>query len=244
MMPTGTMIVAEPLDRRSNPPSEEWQLSDGEVHFMWCFIQGSIMIPETRWALRRAWGLCARHAWGAILGEAAYRHGYLHGPVQLYEDLMERAVAAFQLRGPWDARRVARRLRDRGPCLWCSIGYTRDSRGTAREDLIRTGRDPRALREFAGHTRPYWRPTVCGRCVARSSSSRCRRHFREDVSAGIITDVGPHRALIENVLAHLAVYSRSFVWEHHGIESDEDRAALFSAVGWCSGWRGLLAVLE
>lgn len=194
--------------------------------------------------MRRAWGLCERHAWGALLGETAYRHGYLHGPVTLYKDLMERAAAAFQLRGPWDARRVAHRLRDRGPCLWCSIGYSRHTRGIAREALVRDGRDPRALRELAERTRPYWSSAVCGRCVEGPTSSRCRRHFREDAAAGMILDVRPHRTLVEDVLAHLDVYSESFVWGHHGSESDQDRAALISAVAWCGGWQGLFAVLE
>jgi hypothetical protein len=48
-----------------------WQLSEGEIHFHYWFIQGSIMIPETRCRLRRAWGLCERHAWGSIGGGRA-----------------------------------------------------------------------------------------------------------------------------------------------------------------------------
>lgn len=42
-------------------------------------------------------------------------------------------------------------------------------------------------------------------------------------------------------LAHVLRYSQSFVWGYHGTETDEDRAALLSAVGWCRGWQGLLA---
>jgi len=48
---------------------EGWRLSDGEVHYLWWYIQGSIMEPHVRWRLRHAWGMCGRHAWGALLAE-------------------------------------------------------------------------------------------------------------------------------------------------------------------------------
>ena len=48
------------------------QLSDGEIHYLYWFIQGSIMVPNIRRRLRRAWGFCERHAWGYILVEAAF----------------------------------------------------------------------------------------------------------------------------------------------------------------------------
>lgn len=216
----------------------DWQFSDGEIHFLYWFIQGGIMSPETRWRLRRAWGLCERHAWGAIAGEAAFRHCYLHGPAVLYEDLMERARAAFDTRGPWAVHRIARALRDRGPCLMCDCGLERRSRGAARAELIERGRDLREFRAFLTRTEPFWRGAVCGTCVGRSVAGRCRRHFRDDGTRGL-ADVQAQRELIDTTLEHLRVYSQSFVWGYHGTESDEDRAALIVAVGWCSGWRGL-----
>jgi hypothetical protein len=202
------------------------------------------MVPETRWRLRRAWGLCARHAWGAVAGEAAYRHGYLHGPAKLYEDLMERALRAFDPRGPGRAHRVAWRLRARGPCLMCDSGLQRASGGGAPAALLERGRDLRALRELAERTKPYWGPVVCGRCADSPSNARCRVHFLEDTLGPWPRPVDEHRALVAYVLARLAVYSRSFVWGYHDTESDEDRAALLSAVGWCSGWRGLIALIS
>jgi hypothetical protein len=235
-------IVSGDVRVATNGP--DWAFSDGEVHFLWWFIQGSIMVPETRWRLRRAWGFCDRHAWGALLGEAAFRHGYLHGPAVLYEDLMERALRAFERRGPWGARRVAWRLRETGPCLMCELNLRRAPRGAAREAMMKEGRDPRALRALAERTRPYWGPAVCGRCLDRQSPARCRVHFREDALDGRVDNVDEHRALAECILTHLGVYARSFVWGYHDTETDEDRAALISAVGWCSGWRGLMALMK
>jgi hypothetical protein len=222
--------------------AEDSWFSDGEVHYLWWYIQGSIMVPDVRWRLRRAWGLCDRHAWGALLGEASYRHGYLHGPALLYADLMTRALHAFDVRGPQKARRVARRLRETGQCLMCEMHLGSRGGGAMREVALREGRDPRALRQVAARTDRYWRPTVCGRC-AEPSVVRCRAHFRDDVLHGAGADVEVQHLLLERTLRHLLLYAKSFVWGHQGRETDEDRAALISAVGWCSGWRGLMTVI-
>jgi len=218
-------------------------LSDGEIHHLWWFIQGSIMEPDIRWRLRRAWGTCERHAWGGLAVETAFRQGYLHGPAVLYDDLMERAVRAFDLRGTWQARRLSRRLRPRGPCMMCELGLGPASRGAARAELLQQGRDPGEFHSLASKTRAYWRRAFCGRCSGDGSSSRCRRHLVEDASRGV-ADLAEQRALVRYVAQHLKVYRRSFVWGHHGTETEEDRAALISAVGWCSGWRPLISFLR
>jgi hypothetical protein len=46
------------IDKR-NPrplPPVDAELSSGEVSFLFSFMQGSIMVAEVRWALRKAWG--------------------------------------------------------------------------------------------------------------------------------------------------------------------------------------------
>jgi hypothetical protein len=224
---------------------DAWRLSNGEVHFLWWFIQGSIMVPETRRRLVRGWGLCERHAWGALGGEASFRHGYLHGPCKLYEDLLGRARAALQTPAAVPAgvaaHVVARRLRERGPCLFCDCGLTGASGGCAQPWMVERANDPGELARFAARTAEHWRPTVCGRCAGDAAPVRCRGHFREDVAAGR-GDVAAQVRLVGDVLRRLLVYSRSFVWGYHDTETDADRAALLSAVGWCSGWRGLFAL--
>src|ERR1051326_7436645 len=62
-------------------------LASGEVHFLWWFIQGSIMDIDVCRNLRRAWGLCARHTCAWLVVDAAFRHGFLHGPAVVYADL-------------------------------------------------------------------------------------------------------------------------------------------------------------
>lgn len=233
--------VEAALLRRAVPEEEGEHLSDGEIHYLWWFIQGSIMEPDVRWRLRRAWGMCERHAWGALMAEAAFRHDFLHGPALLYEDLMERAVRAFRLAGPCRPRRIARRLRATGPCLMCEMGLGRGSpAGPTRPGLLERGRDPGGLRAFTGATSAYWPETVCGRCFGARSNIRCRPHLLEDIGRGDVCDLTEQRGLVERTLRHLAAYSRSFRWECRNSESEEDRAALIIAVGWCSGWRPLI----
>lgn len=223
---------------------DEWSLSEGEIHYLWWFIQGSIMDPDVRARLRRAWGFCGRHAWGALAVEAAFRPNFLHGPALLYEDLMGRALRAFETAGPWEARRTARRLRATGPCLMCEMGLDGKSRGAAREEVIEQGQNIEGLRAFAERRRPFWEKTVCGLCLGDGSTPRCRPHLREDALKGRVADPAEHRALVEHIVAHLTIYSRSFRWECRGTDTEEDQAALISAVGWCSGWQPWLPLVR
>lgn len=234
------------LGRRKGPPAVDgtWEPSDAEIHFLYWFIQGSIMIPETRWRLRRAWGMCDRHAWGALAVEASYRPSFFHGPAILYGDLLERATAAFALAGPWKGVRLARALRPTAPCMMCEMGYGPGQPAGASRELIEGGRNWNHLRAFAARTEPWWGPTVCGRCLGNGSRPRCRPHLREDARHGAAVDVAWHRASVEDLLRRLRVYGRSFVWGHQHTQTDEGRASLLSAVGWCSGWRTFRLLME
>lgn len=242
----GASVIDEhdPADG-SHPRSREerFRLSDGEIHFLWWFIQGSIMSPFTRQRLRRAWGMCERHSWGFISVDAAYRHGWLHGPAVLYEDLMGRALARFDVRGPMKHKRLANQLRERELCLMCDSGFHSHSRGMGNPAVIELGRDIGWFCSFALETKGHWQGLVCGRCAGNDSPHRCRRHLIEDLSLGLIDDLSPHLALVGYVAEKVARYSRSFRWELRGTDTQEDRASLMSAVGWCSGWGTLLELM-
>jgi hypothetical protein len=230
--------------RPREAPTEFLRLSDGEVHYVWWFVQGSIMEVDTRWRLRRGWGMCQRHAWGALAAEAAFRQNYFHGPAILYEDLLDRAVHALEVAGPWSALRVARRLRATGPCLMCEMGFDQRSRGAFNQGRIDQGRNLAWIREFGRVTRTYWNATVCGRCVGSTSAVRCRPHLLDDERAGVLTDLESHQTYLAGILEPLRAFARSYRWEHRGTGTDRDRAALLSAVGWCSGWQAGLGLLE
>ncbi len=223
-------------------PPGLFELSPGEIHFLWCFIQGSIMTPSTRNRLRKAWGFCERHAWGWISVEAAFRSGYMHGPAIMYEDLMGLALRAFQMHGPVQRGRLRRRLRQRGPCLMCEEGYGPASTGFVKQQIVDQGRNLVELKRMAQTTRRYWQKAVCGRCSGTGSTQRCRRHFIEDESLRLNGGVTDHRSLVTYVSDHLVRYARSFQFEFRGSGTEEDIAALLSAIGWCSGWRTFLAI--
>jgi hypothetical protein len=218
-------------------------LSGGEIHYLWWFIQGSIMNPDTRYKLRNAWGFCERHAWGAILAEASFRHGYMHGPAILYEDILEPALKAVSPRGPMKDLRLLKNLRNKGPCLMCEMDLGPETKGYANRDIIERGRDPEQLKIFARSTEPYWRKAVCGRCLGNDSWPRCRRHLLEDASKGKVGRPRPHQDLLKYIFGQITLYSRSFRWEFQGSETEENKAALISAVGWCSGWLPLLLIV-
>lgn len=194
------------------------------------------MVPEMRHRLRRAWGFCERHAWGYILVEAAFYRGYMHGSALLYEDLLTPALSAFAAQGPLKNWRLARNLRRKGPCPMCDMGFGPQSKGMARSELIHRGRDATELDTLACKTVRFWAKTICGRCAKNGSAQRCRHHLVEDILAGWVDRPSEHSALVEYIFHHLSRYHRSFRLEFHGTETEEDRAALISAVGWCSGW--------
>lgn len=232
------MNVVEEFEagNRQNPPS--LRLSDGEIHFLWWFIQGSIMTSSVRESLWKGWGMCERHTWGFLAVEAAFRQGYMHGPAILYEDLMHHAAGVF------DGKRVFKGLREKGPCHMCELGYGAHSKGAARPELLRTGRDLKEIRAVAKKASPYWHGAVCGRCAESDSWVRCRRHLIEDLSAGRIKDLSMHEQLVKYVARHISIYALSFRYEYNGTETEEDAAALISAAGWCSGWKVFLEILH
>lgn len=223
-------------------PRDSLLLSEGEIHFLWSFMDGSIMIPETRARLRRAWGMCARHSFGWLALEATFRPHFLHGPALLYEDLLERAVHAFAVRGPLTTLRLKWRLRARGPCLMCDLGYGPESRGMPSAAVLARSRDLREIRSFVEAGERWWRADLCGVCAGSGAWPRCRPHLLLALSRRG-ADIAAQRELATRIAHHVTRFSRSFRWELRGTATPADRASLVSAVGWCSGWQAWLRLM-
>lgn len=64
-MGMGRVVSSDPSVRAS------FELSPGEIHFLWWFIQGNIMNPSPQVRLRKNWGVCERRAWGWMAVNAA-----------------------------------------------------------------------------------------------------------------------------------------------------------------------------
>jgi hypothetical protein len=220
----------------------QFKLSDGEIHYLYWFIQGSIMVPYIRQRLRRAWGFCERHAWGYIFVEAAFYRGFMHGASILYEDLLSLGLSAFNIKGPLKNWRVMKNLISKGPCPMCEMGFGPYSKGIVRPEIIERGRDITELYALARKTETYWEKTICGKCIGNKSNHRCRRHLIEDISNGLTNQLSNHQALVDYIYCHISLYSRSFRLEFQGSQTEEDMSALISAVGWCSGWKTFLSL--
>lgn len=201
------------------------------------------MIPGTRWQLRRAWGMCERHSFLAVAVEGAFRHCFFHGPAIVYAELMERALAAFNTVGPLKEMQIARHLQATKPCLMCELDYGPHTHRDYLPNYIVAGKDLSQIYAFAQETEPYWRAIVCGRCAGTDARPRCRIRLRQDLANGGAV-VKEHRALVEYIAEHVAKYRLSCVWDFRDTETLEDRAALVSAIGWCSGWRPWLVLMD
>jgi hypothetical protein len=85
---------------------------------------------------------------------------------------------------------------------------------------------------------------VCGRCAQNASAYRFRPHLIKDLSTGLGEGLAFHSAHLAYVLHHIELYSRSFRWQFQRTETEEDKAALISSVGWCSGWKTFLSIVQ
>jgi len=237
-------MTAESIARSAGSADDRLELSDGEVHFLWRFIQGSIMNPETRERMGRAWGMCTRHAAALLAVEAAYRHGWMHACALLYLDLIERALGALTTtRGLFGEDRAIRRLHATGPCLICEMEIEASGGGAASADLLDRSPDPSQLSSLADDTRSHWMALVCRLCSPGAIGPLCRLHLVGDPHLDAREEIHAQRATLGYVARHLIRYARSSRWEHRDTETPEDRAALLEAVGWCSGWSSLLAII-
>ena len=224
-------------------PADLLRIGDGEIHFLYWFIQGSIMNPSTRWKLRHFWGMCDRHSFAFIAVEAAFRNCFLHGQAVLYEDLMERAIAVFKAPAPFYAYKIAGRLKESKSCLMCDSGYGPDSKALYHPEYIEKGRDLRPIRAFAGATASLWSPRVCGRCAGNDTPLLCRIHLREALLQGNC-DLQEQRTYVQDIFKRISRYAQSFVWGYQGTDTPEERAALIEAIGWLNGWRVWLMLCD
>ncbi len=221
----------------------DWLLSEGEIHHLWDYIQGSIMYGSIRERLINAWGFCQRHAWGAILVESAFRDSYLHGPTILYANIMRLAVSALDLKGPFKNQRILLALSEKAPCMMCEMGLGPGSKGAINPDRVSRGRDATQLRVFARGSQTYWEGSLCGQCMENELPQRCRLHLTEEMSLGKLDGFEQNRKLVNYIMDQIMRYSLSFRWENRGTVTEENKAALVSAVGWCSGWQTFMSIL-
>jgi hypothetical protein len=221
--------------------------TDAEINFLWSFIQGSIMVPETWNALLRSYGFCERHAWIHIGVEMSFRDDYLLGPTILYGELVDKALHAIDALRFVGLHTLEYKPLAGGPCFLCAMNIQNASAGVCPPTRLDRGRDNGKLRDFAARLEGAWRSFVCPECArqerAGTAPTCCRRHLLAAMKTRMPVDISTQREQLHRLSDHIARYQKSFL--AGGPEaSDQDRAALIVAVGWCSGWRPLLSQLS
>ena len=216
-------------------------LPDLEVNLRWWLIQECISNAETRGRLRSAWGLCARHATALLAVGGAYRHAWIHAGTILYLDLIEHGIQAVTVGGPFSDERAIRNLRATAPCPMCELAVDEAGGGAPSAELL--GRGDTLLEAFAREAQSVSRPLVCRLCSTEADGPLCRPHLIADHSFDLAEELKVQRGRLGYIARHLIRYARSFRREALDIASPEDRASLIEAVGWCSGWSGVLAII-
>jgi len=214
-------------------------ITDGEVNFIDGFIHDGSIGAECGLQLMSYWGYCERHAWVSLAVEMSTLHGFCSRSASLYVDILRQAVDAL---GGNNRRAVEKQLRENGGCMICTANPGR--RGLLSGVELAQAKDPLPLRNFAEASSPFWQQDCCPICIIGVSGGHlCRHHMIEALNEGAAPDLADERQRLMNMLVRLENYAWSFSWGFRGIDGPEDRAALISAIGWCSGWSSLAALL-
>ena len=231
---------AQPADAEAEPvDGGPLSITDGEVNFIQGFVHDGSIGAECGLQLMGYWGYCQRHAWVSFAVEMSTLHGFCSRSASLYVDILRQASAA--LAGNTQ-RAVAKQLRGSGSCMICNANPT--WRGLLSAAELAEAKDPARLRSFLEESAPHWRSDCCPRCIAGVTGGQlCRHHMIDAISEGQSLELNREREYFLNVLARLENYAWSFSWGFRGIDGPEDRAAIISAIGWCSGWSSLATLL-
>lgn len=250
----GVAVYGRPSDRSAESDTmsgieetgHSFVLSDGEVDFLWWFIQGSIMDPVVRARLYSHWGLCERHNLAFFVVESSFRPHLIHGSTILYHALMRRAGDVLNEQGIHSLvpSLISRHLlRVSGPCHLCDLGYHASSAGNAPPERLAQGRDASNAIRFATENRRGWLPYVCGACAGTQSPILCRPHLVEAMEHQGVKAARAQHDTVLAISSHLSRFDNAFRWTQRDTDTDEDRGALIAAIGWCGGWTELLRLL-
>jgi hypothetical protein len=210
-------------------------ISDGEANCILGFIHDGSIAAEPWHRLMGGWGYCERHAWASLAVEMSALEGFVSRSAFLYFDLLRQAVGILAPQTSRNQRATARRLAERNPCMLCEINPRR--RGWLSDAELAKAKDETRLRQFAEALAPLWQGNCCPQCIGAEPQGRlCRHHLGAAIMAKHPVNLDDDYRYLSSLLPHVENYARSFMWDYRDSDSPEDRAALLSAIGWCSGW--------
>ncbi len=234
-----------PSDQPETPRGRESQhcaITDGKIAFLWWFIHGNIVTPESWNALLQAYVLCERHAWARLSVEMSFSERHFLGPVTHNQALVEKSFQAIETRHGIGLRSPERPLQGKRPCFLCVLNIRHAGAGAAPPTPLALGRDSSCLGSFAIDRSALWPPKVCAVCRgAVSRPSRRRPPLLPDLKSRQLADLFWQQATLEKLPVRFAGYDESFVAAANA-STDHDPAALVSGTGWFSAWHPLVAL--
>jgi hypothetical protein len=203
-------------------------------------LSESLADPAARHSMHASWGFCGRHSRSLLSVEARSesRLGFLSALV--YVDLLEQALTALTVHGPLAGFHARSSLRSRGQCPLCVTGVEPDTESltSGETGLVPNPALSAAFGALVAESRPYWLPFACPKCLRTGKGTLCREHLRTTLPGASLPEA---RASLGALARSLIAYSRSFLEGGARRATAEERAGLMAAVGWCVGWREILA---
>lgn len=242
-MPT-SLVIPIYRGKRARPSvnADALDLAPTEVDSLQWLLHGGLTDPDGGTDLAESWGLCSRHAAGLLLIEVSGKDGAAPATALLSLDLIEGALAALIDRDALSTQAVLRRLHTQGRCPICRLGLKRD-RGSGTGDGRPGAANSMPLRRLADETRQSWESLVCRECSDGADGPLCRVHLARLDPFALHEVVTEERAALGAIARNLIAYARSYRGGHQATRGAEAASSLIAAVGWCSGWSGVLAAI-
>jgi hypothetical protein len=224
-MPTGRSSSHFPAGAAFGPD----ELSASEVKQLWWLLDGAIMAPDVRQALRRSWGLCPRHAWAHALVEVERRGGVPMSVALLQADLLSRAATATAGRRQLPFGHHRPRLEGDGRCMTCEyLQLAHDPGPSWAQDARRVNERPR-FAALAAEARPLIQTHACPQCLG-GDGLVCRPHLL----AGVQPSPDLAAALVQ-LAGRVRAYVRSTTVDGAPVDA-LGRFSWIEALGWSAGW--------
>ena len=204
-----------------------------EVKQLLSFVDGAVVMPETREYLWRSWGFCPRHTWLLATVECELRIRPF-GTTIVYQDLTRRAGTLLSIAYVPEAVKL-QRLRGRLPCPTCdylAIAHSNPAWSLATECVNRR----RRVKAFLAATHEEWVARTCPVCLG-GDGPVCRPHMLGGGAA-----LGDTGRTLRELAIRLRTYDKSLAWQGPAA-TPRDVASLVEALGWFAGWAYPAALL-
>lgn len=194
------------------------------AHLRW-LIDGTLSDPAVEASLRRAWGLCPRHAWALAALEAELTRGVAYDTTALHALVIGRAARVASTMGALTAAALRRRIASAAGCATCEYVSGHQPAASPRPP---TDTFP-CFARLLGEAAPALARVACPACLD-GEGPVCRPHLLAGVLSG-------HRLApqLRDLARRLAALRDGLVTDAHPLRGDE-AVAWIEGLGWLAGW--------